>query len=199
MSSILTKFKTQGQLNNFLGYWNTVGGQSNCQIRHMSNHSLEALLIKQYLKESTLIHSQTDTRASLEHLCHGIPRLQETKFLWNFLSQTCVQAFGPVTWFPMEWVWPHVHHKVLDKTRLYSKLEHCPICPHSISFAAKKKKKKKKPIFLNMGQSSWLGAARTILSNTLWLLSTVLQIYSKHCLRIIPFSGSQISLKFSML
>jgi hypothetical protein len=35
MSSILTKFKAQGWLKIFLGYWNTGGGQSNlaiCQI-----------------------------------------------------------------------------------------------------------------------------------------------------------------------
>jgi hypothetical protein len=32
-------------------------------------------------------------------------RLQETKFLWNFLPQDFVQAFGPAMQFLLEWVW----------------------------------------------------------------------------------------------
>ena len=34
-----------------------------------------------------------------------MPRLQETKFPWNFLPWDCVQAFGSATQSLLEWVW----------------------------------------------------------------------------------------------
>jgi hypothetical protein len=57
------------------------------------------------LKESTEICSPTDTRANLEHSYYEMPRFQDTKFPWSFLTQTYVQALGTVTQFPLECVW----------------------------------------------------------------------------------------------
>ena len=59
MSSILTKFKTQGWLNDCLGYWDTGGGQE-------AMFNLTQLFVKSFLggtynktilKESTQTHS----------------------------------------------------------------------------------------------------------------------------------------------
>jgi hypothetical protein len=58
-----------------------------------------ALLVGTYtntiMEESTQTHSLTNARSSLEHLCYGVPRLQETKFLWNFCLGTESKLLGP--------------------------------------------------------------------------------------------------------
>jgi hypothetical protein len=42
---------------------------------------------------------------NLEHSCYGMPRLQETKFLWSILPQDCSQTFGLATQTLLEWMW----------------------------------------------------------------------------------------------
>jgi hypothetical protein len=70
---------------------------------------------KTILKESTKIHSLTNTRTSFEHLWYRMPRLQETEFPWNFLPQDCIQAFEPATQTWLAWLWQHSHHVIFKQ------------------------------------------------------------------------------------
>ena len=57
--------------------------------------SLEALIIKQLLRESTQIHLPTKAR-TLEHSLYKMPRFKEIKFPWTFRLGTTPRYLGPV-------------------------------------------------------------------------------------------------------
>jgi hypothetical protein len=110
ISNILMKFRAQGQINDWLGYWDTGGGQE--AMFNLTWLFAKSLLGGTYnktiLKESMQNPPSTITRTNLDHIyvvgCQGPPGDQ---FPWNFLPQDCSHAFVLVIQTPLEWVWQH--------------------------------------------------------------------------------------------
>ena len=89
-------FQSQGQLKEYLGHQD-IGERPGSKVQ--SNLAIYQIIPwstynKTILNESTENHLPTNTRISLEHLCYGMPSLQETSFHETFCLSTESELLG---------------------------------------------------------------------------------------------------------